>query len=81
MNTEVDLPHKTFKDSIETKHYLKKECWINALYGRYGDNLLSQEKKRNLITRGIILEILGKTEDNIKEGLSITDVLPFFCKV
>ena len=34
----------------------------------YGDNLWSQERKRNLITREIILEILGKTEDNIKEG-------------
>ena len=41
---------------------------------------MSQERKRNLITREIILEILGKTEDNIKEGLSITDVLPFFVK-
>ena len=29
-------------------------------------NLLSQDKKRNLITRPIILEILGRTEDNIK---------------
>ena len=47
-------------------------------YDFYGDNLLSQERKRNLITREIILEILGKTEEHIKEGLSITEVLPFF---
>ena len=51
---------KTFKDLIEKKHYIKNECWINILYDFYGDNLLSQEKKRNLITREIILEILGK---------------------
>ena len=37
-------------------------------YDFYGDNLLSQEKKGNLITREIILEILGKTEEHIKEG-------------
>ena len=81
INTELDLSQKTFQASIERKHYVKNECWINTLYDFYGDNLLSQERKRNLITREIILEILGKTEDNIKEGLSITDVLPFFCKV
>ena len=40
-------------------------------YEFYGDNLLSQDKKRNVITRNIVLETLGRTEDNIKEGLSI----------
>ncbi|MFM7981695.1 MAG: hypothetical protein ACKPKO_20490 [Candidatus Fonsibacter sp.] len=44
----------------------------------YGDNLLSQEKKRNRITREIILELLGKTEENIKKG-RISDIdKPFF---
>ena len=41
---------------------------------------MSQEKKRNLITREIILEILGKTEEHLKEGLSITEVLRLFVK-
>ena len=50
---------------------MENECWINTLYDFYGDNLLSQDKKRNVITRDIILETLGRTEDNIKEGLSI----------
>ena len=59
-------------------HYVANACWINTLYDFYGDNLLSQEKKRNLITKSIILEILGKTKENIKEGLSISEVLPFF---
>ncbi|MFM7986888.1 MAG: hypothetical protein ACKPKO_47000 [Candidatus Fonsibacter sp.] len=28
----------------------------------------------------MILELLGKTEENIKEGLSKSDILPFFIK-
>ncbi len=28
----------------------------------------------------MILEIIGKTEDNVKEGISINDILPFFEK-
>jgi len=81
INTVLDLSQNTFKESITKKHYTENECWINTLYDFYGDNLLSQEKKRNRITREIILELLGKTEENIKEGLSISDILPFFCKV
>jgi hypothetical protein len=48
------------------------------LYDVYKDNLLSSDKKRNVITREKILQIIDKTEDNIKDGLSIEDVLPFF---
>ena len=59
---------------------MENECWINTLYDFYGDNLLSQDKKRNVITRDIILETQGRTEDNIKEGLSISEILPFFVK-
>ena len=71
INTELDLSQKTFKESIAKRHYKENECWINTLYDVYGDNLLSQDKNRNLITRPIILEILGRTEYNIKEGLYI----------
>jgi hypothetical protein len=78
ISTELDLSQNTFKDSISTKHYVENECWINTLYDFYGDNLLSQDKKRNVITRDIILETLGRTEDNIKEGLSISEILTFF---
>jgi hypothetical protein len=80
ISTELDLSQKTFKDSVAKKHYMENECWINTLYDFYGDNLLSPDKKRNVITRDIILETLGRTEDNIKEGLSISEILPFFVK-
>jgi predicted DNA-binding protein YlxM (UPF0122 family) len=47
----------------------------------YGDKLLSPEKaQRYQITRKDILEILGKTEENIKDGVTIKEVVPFFEK-
>ena len=52
---------------------------INTIYDNYKDTLLSLNK-RNVITRESILQIISKTEDNIKDGLSIEDMLPFFKK-
>ena len=59
---------------------MKNECWINSIYDCYHDTLLRTDKKRNMITRATILEVLGRTEDNIKQGLTVDDVLPFFVK-
>jgi len=78
--TELDLTADTFKQAIERKNYVKDECFINCLYDFYKDSLLSADKKRNVITRASILETIGKTEDNVKEGISIEDILPFFEK-
>ena len=33
-----------------------------------------------MITREILLKTIGKTEEAVKQGLSIEDVLPFFVK-
>ena len=60
---------------------LKNECWINALYEIYGDSLLRTNKQqRYVITRAKILEIIGKTEENVKEGITWKEILPFFVK-
>ena len=80
ISTELDLSKTTFEKAIKVDQYAKDECWINTIYDFYGDNLLSCDKKRNVITREIILEIIGKTEDTIKSGLSIDDMRPFFVK-
>ncbi|MFM7982040.1 MAG: hypothetical protein ACKPKO_22245 [Candidatus Fonsibacter sp.] len=56
------------------------ECWTNTLYDNYEQTLLRWDNQKNLITRDTILEVLGKTEENIKEGLTIKEVLPFFQK-
>ena len=44
----------------------------------YGDNLLNPDKKRNQITRQDVLNIINKTEEDLKEGLTIQDIVPFF---
>ena len=76
----MDLEASTFKDAISKRNYAKDECFINSIYDFYHDNLLKADKKRNVINRASILKTIGKTEENVKEGLSIEDVLPFFVK-
>ena len=78
--TELDLTASTFKDAIAKMHYVKNECFLNSIYDFYKDNLLSATKQRNVITREILLKTIGKTEEEVKQGLSIEDVLPFFVK-
>jgi hypothetical protein len=75
---QLDITKDTFKEAIANKKYIKNECWINALYEIYGDSLLRTNKQqRYVITRAKILEIIGKTEDNIQEGITWKEILPF----
>ena len=53
------------KEVIQRKNYIKDELWKNSIYDFYKDSLLRPDKKRNLITREIILKGLGRTEENI----------------
>jgi len=80
INTQLDLSEDTLKAALTNKAYVTNECWINTIYENYKDTLLSLNK-RNVITRESILQIINKTEDNLKDGLSIEDVLPFFKKM
>ena len=76
----IDYTNDKSRALIQRKHnYVENECWINTLYDVYGDNLLSSNKKRNAVTREIILQIINKTEDDIKNGLSVYDIHPFLC--
>ena len=79
-STELNLDASTFKEAISNQKYVKDECFLNSIYDFYRDNLLRTDKSRNVITRESILKTIGKTEDNVKEGLSIRDVVPFFEK-
>ena len=79
-STELDLEASTFKDAIAKQRYVKDECFLNSIYDHYRDNLLRTDKSRNVITREAILKTIGKTEENVKEGISIQDVVPFFEK-
>ena len=44
----------------------------------YGDTLMNTNRKRNVLTRQKLLTILNKTEETVKLGIYIKDVLPFF---
>ena len=80
IHTELDLTKDTFQEAIKNNNYVKDECWINTLYDIYKDTLLSPNKQRYRITRDVILSTINKTEENIKDGLTIEEVLPFFVK-
>ena len=75
---KIDMTKETFKEAIAKQNYIKDECWINALYEVYGTTLLSSNKQqRYVITRAKILETIGRTEENIKNGLTWKDIEPF----
>ena len=80
-STPVDMNKSTFRESIEKQHYRVSECWINCLYDHYRDTLLSTEKTRNVVPRAMILEIIGRTEENIQLGLGIMSMEPFSVKI
>ena len=42
----------------------------------YGDSLMSGSK-RQVVNREKILQIIGKTEETVKYGISVNDILPF----
>lgn len=79
IETTVDTSFDTFVEAIAKKNHVRNECWINTLVDVYGDTLMSN-RKREVVNREKILEIIGKTEESIKEGISVKDVQPFFEK-
>jgi hypothetical protein len=82
IDTPLNLNFETFQEAIKNNNYVEKECCINTLYDYYGDGLLNPNKKQKsyLITREMILETLGKTEDNVKDGIKLTELKMFFEK-
>ena len=77
VHTTWDLSYDSFVQAIAKKNYNKNECWINSIIDFYGDTLMD-EKKRSVLTRAKLLSIIGKTEENIKDGVKYKDILPFF---
>ncbi len=75
---QTDTTKQSFKDALRTGEHRASECWINSIYDNFQDKLLRPGKTRNLVTRETILEVLGRTEADIKDGLTIEEVLPFF---
>jgi hypothetical protein len=38
--TELDISKDTFMESINQKHYIENECFINSFIDFYGDSLM-----------------------------------------
>ena len=78
----INLNAINLKEAIENglckKFHRDNECWINALFTLYHKTLLNQEKKRCLITREIIYQIINKTNVSVREGLNVHDLLTCF---
>jgi len=79
ISTHLDVKYDNFKKSIENKNYIENECWINTLMDYYGETILSPDRAlRYRITRDKLLDILNVSEETIKHGLSVYQVIPFF---
>ena len=76
----LDLSADTFQEAMKLNNYVKNECWFNSIYDFYGDKLLRENKQQNKLRREDILKLLNQTEESIKQGLTIEEVLPFFVK-
>ena len=79
-SNELDLSKSTFREAMIQERYVKYECFLNAIYDAFRDKLFKPNKMRQVVTREMILDILGRTEETIKDGLTVEDVLPFFQK-
>ena len=62
---------------MEIDNRRANECWLNALTDYYGDTVLGSNR-REVLSREKLLELIGKTEENVKDGCSLPDVIPFF---
>jgi len=50
-----------------------------TIYDSYKDCLL-RENKRHIITRQNKLETIGHTEETLKQGITLNEIIPFFIK-
>jgi hypothetical protein len=81
ISTTRDVNSDTLRDAIENKTYTPNECWINTIMDFYSDTILSPNKAvRYRITREKLLQILNVSEETVKNGLTVNDVVPFFEK-
>ena len=73
---ELKLNEPNFMNAIEKEHYVKNECFINSFFSFFMVHRYFL-RKRELSK---LLSIINKTEDNVKYGIKLNDVIPFFTK-
>ena len=80
MYTELDTSKETFMEAIQKGNYVDNQCWLNTLTDYYKDTLMNNKKKEPM-SRGMILKLINKTEQEFTEsGASIDDMIPVFMK-
>ena len=77
MNTFIDTSSDTFVEAVAKKNHVKNERWLNSTVDVYGDTLMSSKRKEK-VDRNKILQIINKTEETVKNGISAQDIRPFF---
>ena len=70
------LREKKLFDAMKIENRRDNECWLNALTDYYGDTVLGSNR-REVLSRDRLLKMIGKTEENVKDGCSLPDVIPF----
>jgi len=75
---KLDTENPTFKDALAISSYKPNECWINAIVEKYGESLMRSKKRSNVVNRETILKLVGRSEANIADGLTVHEILPFF---
>ena len=67
------------RQAIQKGNYVDNQCWLNTLTDYYKDSLMNNKKKEPM-SRGMILK-LHKTEQEFTEsGALIDDMIPVFMK-
>ena len=79
MYTMVYDDFDTFVEAVAKKDHVRNECWLNSIVDVYGDTLMS-DKRKEKVDRDTILQIINKTEETLKNGISVQDIKPFFEK-
>jgi hypothetical protein len=75
---KLDTDKPTFKDALAISSYKPNECWINAIVEKYGESLMRSKKRSNVVNRETILKLVGRSEADIVDGLTVHEILPFF---
>ena len=60
IETKLNSNFDTLTESLAKPEYVNDECWLNTIVYVYGDTLMSS-KRREVVNRAKILEIIGKT--------------------
>jgi hypothetical protein len=68
LDLECDTLALAMKDAMIKKSCIDRECWINSIKDFHGDKF----------TREKILTAIGNSEEDVKKGLLVQDMMRFF---